>query len=385
MKKSVIFLIPFLIVSGCKNRNVFTVEGTVKENKKDYIYISKVDLNTTLPVDSAKIKSKGNFKFRIKAEEPDFYQISYTPDDFITLLAEPGEKIKLTFNQKALYYDYMVTGSYGSEQIQLLDLKLFNTKHKLDSLNTLYQNISKEPGFEQKGPLLEQEYINLINEQRKFNIEFVLKNISSLSAIKALYQKLDDQTYVLNRVRDLQYLKIVSDSLKLYYPNSKHTKALVTDFTNELNKLYTRQIVELSNSLPETKLDPNLADVNGKRIALSALRGKYVLLTFWSADSRECIAENIQLKTFYQLYNNKGFEIYQINLDTDESKWRSAVKFDELPWISAREDDPSDPKNARLYNVQSIPANFFYDPEGNVIASNIHGRNLQIKLEQLFK
>lgn len=385
MKKSVVFLIPFLIISGCKNRNLFTVEGTVKENKKDYIYISKVDLNTTLPVDSAKIKNKGNFKFRIKAEEPDFYQISYTPDDFITLLAEPGEKIKLTFNQNALYYDYMVTGSYGSEQIQLLDLKLFNTKHKLDSLNTLYQNISKEPGFEQKGPLVEQEYVKLINEQRKFNIEFVLKNISSLSAIKALYQKLDDQTYVLNRVRDLQYLKIVSDSLKLYYPNSKHTKALVTDFTNELNKLYTRQIVELSNSIPETKLDPNLADVNGKRIALSALRGKYVLLTFWSADSRECIAENIQLKTFYKLYKNKGFEIYQINLDTDESKWRSAVKFDELPWISAREDDPSDPKNARLYNVQSFPANFLYDPEGNVIASNIHGRNLQIKLEQLFK
>jgi thioredoxin-related protein len=180
-------------------------------------------------------------------------------------------------------------------------------------------------------------------------------------------------------------MKIVSDSLKVHYPNSKHTKALITDFTNEMNQVYSRQIMDMASNIPETILDPDLVDVNGKRVVLSSLRGKYVLLTFWSADSRECVAENIQLKTYYSLYKNKGFEIYQINLDTDENKWKTAVKFDELPWISTREDDPSNPENARLYNVRSVPANFLYDPQGNVIASNLHGRNLQIKLEQLFK
>jgi glutathione peroxidase-family protein len=78
--------------------------------------------------------------------------------------------------------------------------------------------------------------------------------------------------------------------------------------------LYSRQIEDLAGSLPEIKLDPNLKDINGKRIALSSLRGKIVLLTFWSVQSKDCITENLQLKEIYKTYNKKGFEIYQINL-----------------------------------------------------------------------
>jgi len=141
----------------------------------------------------------------------------------------------------------------------------------------------------------------------------------------------------------------------------------------------------MANSAPEVSLDPDLKDVNGKRIKLSSLKGKYVLLSFWSADSRDCITENLQLKSLYKTYSKRGFEIYQINLDTDESKWRNAVSFDELPWINTREDDPSNPVNAKYYNVRSLPANFLYDREGLLIGNNLHGRNLQIKLEQLFK
>ena len=42
------------------------------------------------------------------------------------------------------------------------------------------------------------------------------------------------------------------------------------------------------------------------------------------------------------MYKNKGFEIYQINVDESEQDWKRAVKYDELPWISTREDDPSE-------------------------------------------
>jgi hypothetical protein len=90
------------------------------------------------------------------------------------------------------------------------------------------------------------------------------------------------------------------------------------------------------------------------------------------------------LKEFYKLYNKKGFEIYQIDLDENESNWKEAVRFDELPWISTREDDPKDPKNAILFNVQNLPTNYLFDKENKIIASNLHGRELQLKLEQIF-
>jgi len=385
MKKYIIIvaIIPFLALTGCK-KNHITIEGSVKDKIQDYIYVSKVDINRPILIDSSKINSKGDFRLSIKAAEPDFYQIGFSNVNFANLLARPGEKIKIDFNSNNLYEDYTVTGSEGSEQMQLLDFKLTGTKRKLDSLNNLYEQASAEPDFETLGPLLEQAYLELIKEQRKFNIEFILSNLNSLSAIKALYQQIGDETYVLYDARDLQYLKIVSDSLKHHFPESKHTKALISNFEKEMNQFTARRLQMTANSLPEVKLDPELTDINGKRITLSSLKGKYVLLTFWSAESRDCIADNLQLKEFYRRYNRMGFEIYQINLDEDETVWRNAVRFDELPWISTREDDPSDPRNAILYNVKSLPTNYLYDPEGNIIATNLHGRNLQIKLNQIF-
>lgn len=384
MKRFLIFLISAILFSGCNKNKVFTVHGTVKSNKQDYIYLSRVEVNIPLLIDSSKISRKGNFSFRAETTEPDFYQVGYSANEFITLLCEPAEKIKISFNNANLYNDYKVEGSPGSELIQMLDLKLIETKAKIDSLAPLYDKALKEPGSEKEASLLEQELTAQMKAQRKFNIEFIINNINSLAAIKALYQRLNDQTYVLYDARDLQYLKIVSDSLKKHYPESKHTRALVSDFEKEMNQMFSRQLEQISKKLPETKLDPDLSDINGKKIALSSLRGKYVLLAFWSAESRECITENLQFKEYYRMFRNKGFEIYQISLDKDESAWKSAVRFDELPWISTRENDPGDPVNARLFNVQSVPANYLFDPEGKIIATNLHGKNLQIKLNQLF-
>ena len=148
--------------------------------------------------------------------------------------------------------------------------------------------------------------------------------------------------------------------------------------------MYFKQLEQITKDIPQTKIDPDLKNIAGKRIALSSLKGKYVLLTFWSVRSKECIEENLKLKEFYRLYSKKGFEIYQINLDESETDWKSAVKFDELPWISTREDDPLNPKSAIIFNVKNLPANYLFDKAGKIIASNLHGRSLQLKLEQLF-
>jgi thiol-disulfide isomerase/thioredoxin len=385
MKKYLAIIIPVLILTGCSKRNSFTINGKVNEITQNSIIINKVNIDTPVLIDSAEISEKGTFRFRIKAMEPDFYQVGYSSNDFITLLAEPGEKIELEFSRKSLSDNYTVSGSKGSILIRTLDQKLLETKASLDSIDKLYEGATVEPGFEIRGPVLEQEYLDLIKEQRKFNIAFILDNMNSLAAIKALYQRINENMYVLYEPRDLQYLKIVSDSLKRHYPDSKHTKALVSDFEKEQDQFFVRNLQKMTDTIPAIKLNPDLKDINGKRIALSSLRGKYVLLAFWSADSRDCVVENLQLKEFYKAYSKKGFEIYQINIDQDEEKWKTAVKFDELPWINAREDDPANPKNAILYNVRSLPTNYLYNPQGNIIASNIHGRMLQIKLNQIFK
>ncbi|HOW40050.1 MAG TPA: DUF4369 domain-containing protein, partial [Bacteroidales bacterium] len=88
--KRILFLLPLLIIySGCREKNSFMVHGNVKGEKSGYIYLSHVELDSPQLVDSAKIKGNGSFKFRVKASEPDFYQVSFSNSNFITLLAAP--------------------------------------------------------------------------------------------------------------------------------------------------------------------------------------------------------------------------------------------------------------------------------------------------------
>lgn len=384
MKRLIFLLIIILFYSGCREKNTVKINGVIEGKKSGTIFINRLDINTPVLIDSAKIDKKGTFRFRVKSNEPDFYQVSLTPDNFITLLAEPGEKINLQFKSQTLYSNYTVSGSAGSEKLRILDESLINTKKKLDSLSNVYNVASKNPGFEEKGQELETEFNELIKLQRKRNIEFIITNTTSLASIKAVYQRIDPDTYVLYDPKDLQYLKILSDSLKKYYPNSKHVQALSRDFQSELTQMNTNKLTRLSEQLEPVKLNPDLLNPDGKRISLESLKGKYVLVTFWSVRSKECVAENIQLKEFYKQYRKKGFEIYQINIDADTNLWKSAVKFDELPWINTRENNPADPATARLFNVRELPANYLFNKEGNIEATNLHGRTLKLKLEQLF-
>jgi hypothetical protein len=384
MKRIIFLLALVLVFSGCNNKAKFAVNGVIKDSKGKYIYLNRLDVDTPVLIDSAKISRKGLFRLKVKTTGPDFYQLGFSSTNFITLLAEPGENINVLFKGKNLFENYSVRGSLESEKLQILDLKLTDTKRKLDSLSAVYTKASHETGFEVRGPLLEEEFNELVKAQRKNNIEFILNNLNSLASIKALYQKINPEAYVLYDQHDLQFLKIVTDSLTRRYPNSKQVQALARDFEKEMNRMYFSQIEQISKNLPKTALDPDLKNIEGNRVALSSLKGKYVLLTFWSVQSRDCIVENLQLKEFYKLYNKKGFEIYQINLDEDADSWKAAVRYDELPWISTREDDPKDPKNAILFNVKTLPANYLFDKEGTIIASNIHDRFLQLKLEQLF-
>jgi len=384
MKRIAFLLALVLIFSGCNDKNKITITGVIKDTKEKYVYLNRLEVDTPILLDSAKISKDGKFKFREKAEIADFYQLGFSTSNFITLLAEPGEKVNLTFKNKNLFENYIVAGSKGSSQLQILDVTLAETKRKLDSLSTLYLQASKEVGSDTKKAILESKFSELLKAQRKKNIEFIINNINSLASIKALYQRINPDAYVLYDPHDLQYLKIVSDSLTRHYPNSKQVQALASDFTKEMNQMYASQFEQIAKNMPQTKLDPSLKTIDGSRVTLSSLKGKYVLLTFWSILSKDCITENLILKEYYKQYNKKGFEIYQVNLDQNEADWRSEVKFDELPWISTREDDPKNPKTAIMYNVHSVPANYLYDKESNIIASNIHGRTLQLKLEQLF-
>jgi thiol-disulfide isomerase/thioredoxin len=382
MKRLIFLFLAALTIAGCSNDNKVTIRGTLSDNTEDLAILEKSEVDHSTVIDSAVIK-RGQFKFALEITGPEFLQVRFENGEFIGLLAMPGENIDLSFGKSPVAMNYTVTGSPGSEEVRMLDLQLLKTNSRLDSIREIYSGLSDEE-IASRGAGLEEAYVGIVDAQRNFNIKFVIENISSMAAIKALYQRIDENTYVLYQPRDLQYLKIVSDSLSVKYPVSRHVRALKENVTSELNRMYIDRMASLASQLPEANTTPALPDTKGNMISVASLRGKYVLVSFWTTTSPACIAELPLLRSLYTKYHAKGLEIFHVSLDRDEEIWRNRVRFEEIPWISVREEDPLNPVYARLMNVQSVPSNILYDRDGNIINTNLTGRNLQIRLDQIF-
>ena len=382
MKRFLPVLLAVSLLAGCNNENKVVIKGSFTVPAEGVVYLDQSEVDRNIRVDSAMIK-RGQFKFVTEVTGPEFYQLRFTGNEFVALLVMPGENISLEIGKTPVAMNYTVQGSPGSADIRMLDQQLLVTKTRLDSISNIYNSLSAND-MDIRGAELQKAYTEVVDAQRKFNIKFVVENISSMSSIQALYQRIDENTYVLYQPRDLQYLKIVSDSLSVRYPVSRHVRALKENVTSELNQMYIDRISDLAMQLPETKSSPELPDINDKMVGVSSLKGKYVLVSFWSTTSEASMNQLPLLRSIYNDYHRKGLEIYQVSLDTDPERWKSVVRFEEIPWISVREPDPANPIYARLMNITSLPSNLLYDPQGNIVNTNLTGRNLLIRMDQLF-
>ncbi len=382
MKKTV-FFVPLIFLFACSGKNTIRIYGNFTNAENEIVYLDEMSIIGSVNLDSVNLKKGGAFQFKFKADEPSFYQLKITPNNFITLLIEPGEKVHVESDRNFLPNGYSIEGSEGSELIKLLDDNLLKTQKTLDSIVIDYRSNMDKEGFDTLEIQLNEKYNTVLRQQRRFTIGFILENITSLASIKALYQQYDSVTYVLYDMKDLQYVKIVADSLKVHYPDSKHTRALIANLKSEMVRFNTHRINELISSSEPTVIDISLPTVEGDTIALSSLRGNYVLLSFWASWDEASIRENAELKSVYNQYHSRGFEIYQVSFDNDNEAWRRAIHFDELPWINVSDlDYPNSPVINRL-NIQKLPANYLLDREGNIIGKDFTGRTLKIKLAQL--
>jgi len=123
---------------------------------------------------------------------------------------------------------------------------------------------------------------------------------------------------------------------------------------------------------------------DGKSLALSSLRGKYVLIDFWASWCRPCRFENPNVVRTYHEYKDKGFDVFSVSLDKNKDRWVKAIKDDNLVWPNHVSDLKAwSNAAARKYGVGSIPATFLIDPEGKVIARNLRGPALENKLKEV--
>jgi peroxiredoxin len=361
------FILIILFLS-CSKTPEFEIRGIVSDTKQGMIYLDEQEVETVRSLDSVKIKKNGSFHFTGNIKYPKFYNLHLENNKILPLLISPGEKIFIKTKAEDFNQDYLVEGSEGSLNIKLLNDTLSFTRKKLDSIKIILSDPSLNLVRQNE---LQKEYINIVENQRQFTLRFVLEHLTSMASIYALYQKLDDETFVLYKNRDIQILKITGAALDTIYPESPHVKSLVANAASLENQIYSsglRNLMQYAESgFPEIAL-PN---PDGDTIRLSSLKGKVVLLSFWASWDKNSSNLNPYLVEIYRRFNSQGFEIYQVSLDYNLESWLNAIEYDELPWINVS--DLSYPKSltAGVYNIQTLPANYLINRYGEIAGKNL--------------
>jgi len=115
--------------------------------------------------------------------------------------------------------------------------------------------------------------------------------------------------------------------------------------------------------------DFHLKDIKGGEMTMGGLKGKVVLLRFWSTRCPSCKEEMPGLEKGYKSLKDKGLEILAVNVEDSREVASNFAKEMGLTYPILLDEEQ---RVAGLYNVYGIPTSFFIDKEG-IIKERVFG------------
>ena len=103
-------------------------------------------------------------------------------------------------------------------------------------------------------------------------------------------------------------------------------------------------------------------DADGGKHYLSELRGKWLLLDFWSLGCGPCVRAAKELRQLSNEIGGKNLQLVSISVDGEEG-WKEASELHRITWTNWR-DPMGQAGSIRAYNQNGIPVFVLVDPEG---------------------
>lgn len=384
MKKIFFYLSLAVFIFSCGKKNAtITIKGSLVNGNEKYIYLNELLINGLGKTDSVQLSGSGSFKFKRPVDYPSFFSLRVNKSKAITLLAMPGEKIKITGNAGKLFETYKLSGSEESAKCQMLAYHLTQTQHSLDSINQVYKQYLNNKNIVNIRNMLTGVYDGFVTKEHNFVSDFVEKNPKSFSSILALYEQIEANTFVLNEDSDLKYFEKVDVGLFTTYPKAPYVQTLHANVNEMREQQKVAKLKRMISDLGAKAPDFGLPTPKGDTIRLSSTRGKVVLLDFWASWCGPCREDNPNLVPIYKKYKSHGFEIFQVSLDKTKEAWTKAISEDHLTWINVSDLKYWQSPVAKIYNVDAIPSSFLLDKDGSIIAKGLKGEALDNKLAHL--
>lgn len=355
-----------ILATGCHPSTV-KITGRFIGSDCHVLYLEQVTSSAPLIVDSAVLDADGTYRFELKRADrvPSLYELVCNGDR-IPLFLAAGDRLTVDAVGHAVN-NYTVS---GSEESELLRQFYQPFVEGLTLLDRLASSVDEDM----------TEYRKTYLATKQAQLRFIASHPASLAAVYALYQRLPGETWLINPGGDLIYYRMVAGELAKSYPESSYLPLLASDIA----RLDTQ--ANLESGIAEMNFpDIEMGDMYGGKVRLSSLLGKVILVDFWSAGERIGNVNNAELKKVYAQYADRGFEVYQIGVDTSKSAWVEGVQEQRLPWISVSDFRGAASPVLGQYNVQTLPTNFLIDREGVVVARDLYGAALEQALRVQFQ
>jgi len=391
LKTTILLGLALVILAACGGESLKSaISGKIEGAEGQTIYLERYVNNRGVITDSTVIGPDG--KFLLKPSQPlekNFYRIMLGERDYLVLIADSTETVKITAKAGELAQSAKVEGSENTAI-----LRDFESSYN-DFAKRMEETVAKTkiPGLTEEEMARYRQEMTDLRKELSDHVRHWLESNSSTPAAIAAVQLLDIRT-------DLKaYQQVVKDLESAFgsIPHYKQLKQKVDFAVNGGN--VQGEPVEDPRSMPQQKVEgvsisigkqaPEIAQVDpdGKTRKLSDLKGKVVLLDFWASWCGPCRRENPAVVQAYNEYNKDGFEIFSVSLDKDKAKWLEAIAQDGLKWPTHVSDLQGwNSKAAADYGVHSIPFPVLLDRDGKVIAygPNVRGPMLEAHLKQIF-
>ena len=169
---------------------------------------------------------------------------------------------------------------------------------------------------------------------------------------------------------------------------------LIQDFLNavpdELHKhpMYRELVNEVrSANLKEGSPAPDIFGYtpDGKELALSDFKGKYVFIDFWASWCAPCRREIPYLKeALAYSENSDNLVVLSYSIDNDRDAWTGCIENSQLVhknWIHISTLKGWSSEGTKLFNVKGVPFTALIDPDGNVVQFGLRGEEMVKKLK----
>lgn len=383
----IVLLVCFLFLSmvSCSGgAPSFRLSGHVSGAADSMLVVEHVSLEGVVPVDSVRLSASGEFALSIPRDmpslgapdsaagrqlwAPDFYRLRIGRR-VVNFAVDSTEDITVEAPLEGLASAYDIHGNAASrtmKTIALLNLQLQTQFRGLDTITSL-SALEK----------VERARQLVANYKHTLMRDYIIPDPASPAAYFALFQTLGGAMLFNPETEraDVQAFAAVATQWQEHYPHAQRTENVCNIAMRGIANTRPARVVELQldgDKVRETGIiDMGFPDINGRERRLSELADNVVLLDFTTYSAPQSKERTLLLRDLYQRYHARGFEIYQVSLDSDSHFWKTMTEA--LPWVCVQCAEGFDNDIVSLYGVTSLPT-FFIVGRG----SELKARDSQI-------